>query len=100
MSRFLYFFLSLMLLAACRETSAFVVKPQASSQQVIVAKTTPPSPIASVTARHIFNRNKKNDDEDLSFLETRDMTRQEMEEYNNRTEQIMNNELWAMTVFR
>lgn len=50
-------------------------------------------------ARKIFNRNKK-EEEDLSFIESRDMTRQEMEAYNQRSEKMMNAELWGMTIFR
>lgn len=37
--------------------------------------------------------------EDLSFLETRDMTREEMAELNQKNEDIMNMELQAMTAF-
>ena len=42
---------------------------------------------------------KKDDDEDLSFLEVRDMTPEEMKRYNARSEKIMNNELIGMTLF-
>ena len=37
--------------------------------------------------------------EDLSYLETRDMTRAEMEEFNRKNEEIMNMELSMMTGF-
>eukprot|EP00428_Durinskia_dybowskii_P002035 CAMPEP_0170292248 /NCGR_PEP_ID=MMETSP0116_2-20130129/46221_1 /TAXON_ID=400756 /ORGANISM="Durinskia baltica, Strain CSIRO CS-38" /LENGTH=90 /DNA_ID=CAMNT_0010543745 /DNA_START=66 /DNA_END=338 /DNA_ORIENTATION=- len=37
--------------------------------------------------------------EDLSFIETRDMTRSEMEELNRKNEEIMNMELSMMTGF-
>ena len=37
--------------------------------------------------------------EDLSFIETRDMTRAEMEELNRKNEDIMNMELSMMTGF-
>ena len=43
--------------------------------------------------------NKKAPKEDLSFIETRDMTRAEMEELNRKNEEIMNMELSAMTGF-
>jgi len=37
--------------------------------------------------------------EDLSYIETRDMTREEMEEVNKKNEDIMNAELAGMTIF-
>lgn len=46
--------------------------------------------------RNIFN---KKEDEDLSFIETRDMSRSEMEALNAENERVMNYELWGMTVF-
>jgi hypothetical protein len=42
---------------------------------------------------------KKKGKEDLSFIESRDMTREEMMELNKRNEDIMNMELQAMTGF-
>lgn len=42
---------------------------------------------------------KKKVKEDLSFIETRDMTREEMLELNKKNEDIMNMELSAMTGF-
>ena len=50
-----------------------------------------------ITSLGIFN--KKNEDEDLSFIESRDMTREEMLELNAKNEEIMNMELQAMTGF-
>ena len=98
MAKFLVF-LSVLLLAACQVTTGFVVK-QGSSQVKTFTSSSPNAPADSSMARGIFNRNKKEDEEDLSFLETRDMTRQEMERYNKRSEDIMNAELWGMTFFR
>ncbi|KAL7473778.1 hypothetical protein ACHAXS_014445 [Conticribra weissflogii] len=40
---------------------------------------------------------KKGPEEDLSFIESRDMTREEMLELNRRNEEVMNRELQAMT---
>ena len=40
---------------------------------------------------------KKKEAEDLSFIETRDLTREEMLEINKRNEEVMNRELQAMT---
>eukprot|EP00580_Thalassiosira_gravida_P000021 CAMPEP_0201607684 /NCGR_PEP_ID=MMETSP0492-20130828/6711_1 /ASSEMBLY_ACC=CAM_ASM_000837 /TAXON_ID=420259 /ORGANISM="Thalassiosira gravida, Strain GMp14c1" /LENGTH=119 /DNA_ID=CAMNT_0048072325 /DNA_START=48 /DNA_END=407 /DNA_ORIENTATION=- len=48
------------------------------------------------TALNQFGK-KKQDDDDLSFIETRDMTREEMVELNKRNEDVMNRELQAMT---
>lgn len=42
---------------------------------------------------------KKNDDMDLSSIETRDLTREEMLEINKQNEEIMNMELQMMTLF-
>jgi len=49
----------------------------------------------SPTALSVFG--KKKEEEDLSFMEVRDLTREEMLEINARNEQVMNNELGAMT---
>jgi len=43
--------------------------------------------------------NAKKEVEDLSYIETRDMTREEMLELNKKNEDIMNMELGAMTGF-
>jgi hypothetical protein len=51
----------------------------------------------SATAINVLN--KKKPKEDLSFIETRDMTREEMMELNKKNEEIMNMELQAMTGF-
>ena len=68
-------------------TSAFVTPavPQAAIRTTTAATTT--------TA---FAKNKK---DDLSFIETRDMTREEMLELNAKNEEIMNMELSMMTGF-
>ncbi|KAL7532168.1 hypothetical protein ACHAXR_004474 [Thalassiosira sp. AJA248-18] len=50
----------------------------------------------SQTALHQFGK-KKAPEEDLSYIETRDLTREEMLEINRRNEEVMNGELWAMT---
>jgi hypothetical protein len=49
----------------------------------------------------IFNKKKKpeDDDDDLSFIETRDMTRDEMTRYNQQFENTVNQELIGMTIF-
>jgi len=50
-----------------------------------------------MTTMGIFK--KKKEEEDLSFIETRDMTREEMKELNAQNEDIMNAELVGMTLF-
>lgn len=45
------------------------------------------------------NKKKKNDDIDLSSIETRDLTREEMLAINKQNEEIMNMELQMMTLF-
>jgi hypothetical protein len=45
------------------------------------------------------NKKKRDEDNDLSFIETRDMTRDEMKRLNARNEEIMNAELVGMTAF-
>jgi len=52
---------------------------------------------SSTTSLGVFKKKKK--DEDLSFIETRDMTRAEMEDLNKQNEEIMQAELYGMTVF-
>eukprot|EP00429_Kryptoperidinium_foliaceum_P056582 CAMPEP_0176082280 /NCGR_PEP_ID=MMETSP0120_2-20121206/41157_1 /TAXON_ID=160619 /ORGANISM="Kryptoperidinium foliaceum, Strain CCMP 1326" /LENGTH=90 /DNA_ID=CAMNT_0017416047 /DNA_START=92 /DNA_END=364 /DNA_ORIENTATION=+ len=51
----------------------------------------------STTAANVFG--KKKPQEDLSFIETRDLTRAEMEDINRQNEEIMNMELSMMTGF-
>ena len=72
--------------------------PSVARMQLLLVRpsgTTSTSP----TALHIFGKKKKNSDEDLSFIETRDMTRAEMEALNRQNEDIMNAEIAGMTIF-
>ncbi|GAX25235.1 hypothetical protein FisN_5Lh317 [Fistulifera solaris] len=75
------------LLLAIASASAFVVQPRSA-----LCRT------SSGTSLGIFNRNKK-EEEDLSFIESRDMTREEMLDLNKQNEEIMNAELIGMTAF-
>jgi hypothetical protein len=72
-------------------TLAFVVTPTRTSAGTVSSTT-------SSTARSIFNKNKKQQD-DFSDIESRDMTRKEMLELNQQNEDIMNAELIGMTGF-
>lgn len=65
----------------------FVVQPRSA-----LCRTSPN------TSLGIFNRNKK-EEEDLSYIESRDMTREEMADLNRQNEEIMNAELIGMTAF-
>ena len=67
----------------------------AFTTQSIQSHATIATPVDSNTALSVFG--KKKEEEDLSFLEVRDLTREEMMEINKRNENVMNNELAAMT---
>ena len=51
---------------------------------------------SSTTVLGLF---KKKEEEDLSFIESRDMTREEMKALNEENERVMNAELTGMTIF-
>lgn len=87
---FLVFLLGIMAFA---QTSAFQAPRPAVLQRSQIIPT-PPNPLS--TALGAFGKKKK---EDLSFIETRDMTREEMLALNAENEKIMNAELVGMTVF-
>jgi hypothetical protein len=79
--------LALALLSALpSSTSAFVQRPALAVQR----------PQATLQLG-VFNKKKKQ--EDLSEIESRDMTRAEMAALNDENEKIMNAELWGMTAF-
>lgn len=79
-----------MLLAAL--VAALLLATPSQSFTAVPSRTVTPSS----TAVHIF---KKKPEEDLSFIETRDMTREEMKALNEQNEDIMNAELLGMTIF-
>jgi len=92
MMSFSRFTIALTLLVA---TAAVLMAPTADA---FVAK----APLASSTGQRSFALepvHAKKVKEDLSFIETRDMTREEMLELNKKNEDIMNMELTAMTGF-
>jgi hypothetical protein len=53
--------------------------------------------ILSASNRPVNKSTKKKEDIDLSYIESRDMTREEMYELNKANERVMNNELVGMT---
>jgi hypothetical protein len=58
-----------------------------------------PQEKASCVSLFVFGGGKKKEEEDLSYIETRDMTREEMLKYNEQSENIMNAEIVGMTFF-
>ena len=81
-----------MLLVPAPLCQAFVVSPQ--QQQRLSTRT---SSMTASTVAYAFG--KKGKKEDLSFIESRDMTREEMLDLNKQNEEIMNMELSLMTGF-
>eukprot|EP00578_Thalassiosira_sp_NH16_P015002 CAMPEP_0181111490 /NCGR_PEP_ID=MMETSP1071-20121207/19303_1 /TAXON_ID=35127 /ORGANISM="Thalassiosira sp., Strain NH16" /LENGTH=117 /DNA_ID=CAMNT_0023195387 /DNA_START=97 /DNA_END=450 /DNA_ORIENTATION=- len=73
-------------------SSGFTARSAIQSRSVFVTSGTRD---ASSTSLSQFG--KKKEEEDLSFIETRDLTREEMIEINRRNEEVMNRELGAMT---
>lgn len=84
--------LLLLLLVSLAAVSAFTTPPKAPKQQLA-----PPS--SSTTSAFVFNKKPKNSDVDLSDMEVRDMTREEMAALNAENERVMNAELVGMTAF-
>ena len=74
-------------------SAAFVVRPHVGVKTTAVASPT------AIRLGNFGGGNKKNQQEDLSDIESRDMTREEMLELNKKNEDIMNMELGAMTAF-
>jgi selenocysteine-specific elongation factor len=88
-------FAALAVLFILDSTNAFT----SSSRPTTAAKkvtTTIPSTDTTTTTLYQFGKKKKTV-EDLSFIETRDLTREEMLNINKRNEEVMNRELQAMT---
>ena len=83
-------FLSLFL--ACLATASAFTTLRTTSNKGLT-KVTP----TKVEPAFLFK--KPDEDEDLSFLEVRDMTREEMAQLNAENERVMNAELWGMTLF-
>lgn len=79
---------ALLLLAAYPSDAFTAIQPAANTVS------------SSSTSLYLGNFGKKKEpQEDLSYIETRDLTRAEMEEINRQNEEIMNMELSAMTGF-
>jgi len=87
-------FLALAVLFILGSTDAFTTsRPTTAAKK---ATTTIPSSSNTSTTLYQFGKKKKTV-EDLSFIETRDLTREEMLNINKRNEEVMNRELQAMT---
>ena len=87
--------LSSALLAVCVVVATLTSSADAFTAQSIQTRALTSSVTESPTALSVFG--KKKEEEDLSFMEVRDLTREEMLEINARNERVMNNELGAMT---
>jgi hypothetical protein len=96
MSRFLNLLVALVGIIAM--ASAFAPLPSRSSVAT-QQQHRPQHQESTTTTTAAFVFGKKQAKEDLSYIETRDMTRAEMEELNRQNEDIMNMELSAMTAF-
>ena len=84
---------ALLVLAAHPSDAFTAIQPAAHT----TASTTGAS---TTTSLYLGNFGKKKEpQEDLSYIETRDLTREEMEAINKQNEDIMNMELSAMTGF-
>ena len=86
----LFFVLSMMMMMM--EVSAFVVVVPPCLPTTLTTSST-----SSSSSLNLFN--KKEEEEDLSFIESRDMTREEMEKFNKASEDVMQAELIGMTIF-
>lgn len=87
--------LSTGLFAVCVVVATLTSSTDAFTAQSIQSRALTSSFTESPTALSVFG--KKAEEEDLSYIETRDLTREEMLEINKRNEEVMNRELQAMT---
>jgi hypothetical protein len=83
----------LLLTVTLGSAAAFTTQRPAMRSSVATAT---PTPTSKPTPTFLFRKNKE---EDLSEIESRDMTRDEMRQLNAKNEDIMNAELIGMTVF-
>ena len=84
--------ISSIILAICVCIAALSGSTDAFTPSSIQSRTT-----ASSTTTSLNQFGKKKPQEDLSSIESRDLTREEMLAINKRNEEVMNNELQAMT---
>lgn len=91
-------FTMLVLLAVIVVCTTAFQAPNPSSVSTRHCQPTTTTFSSSATSLGVFNKKKK-EEEDLSFIETRDMTRAEMEDLNKQNEEIMQAELYGMTIF-
>jgi hypothetical protein len=88
--------LSSVLLVVCVVVATLTSSADAFTAQSIQSRALTSAVTDSPTALSVFG-GKKKEEEDLSFLEVRDLTREEMIAINKRNEEVMNQELYAMT---
>ena len=89
----------LLCLVAVSESTTKLLQVEAFSPTLGRAAGSPAAVTSSTTSTSLNVLGKKKPQEDLSFIESRDMTREEMLELNKKNEDIMNMELQAMTGF-
>mmetsp|Transcript_18395 Transcript_18395/g.28670 ORF Transcript_18395/g.28670 Transcript_18395/m.28670 type:complete len:104 (-) Transcript_18395:323-634(-) len=83
-----------------KNTFATIIASLLAAQVLAFAPSTrPASLLARQNAPNSARMNAKKSNEDLSYIESRDMTREEMLELNAKNEEIMNMELNMMTGF-
>ena len=87
--------LSSALLIVCVAAATLSCSTDAFTAQSIQNRALTSAVTESPSALSVFG--KKKEEEDLSFLEVRDLTREEMLEINRKNEEVMNRELQAMT---
>jgi hypothetical protein len=87
-------FMTLAVLFILDSTDAFTSSSRPATTAKKVTTTIPSTD--TTTTLYQFGKKKKTV-EDLSFIETRDLTREEMLNINKRNEEVMNRELQAMT---
>merc|ERR1719221_311245 len=84
----------IIILSLIQLSHTFVIPSQTTTTTI---KTT--SKTTTTSSLFVFGKKKKPETEDLSYIESRDLTREEMLEINKQNEEIMNMELTMMTGF-
>ncbi|MGK3733758.1 MAG: hypothetical protein ACI8RD_001423 [Bacillariaceae sp.] len=98
-SRFSLLFALVALVATLTVTPSAAFAPSKASSSSSSSSTRTRTQTRSFTVDPVNAFGKKKQQEDLSEIETRDMTRDEMLELNKKNEDIMNMELASMTGF-
>eukprot|EP00591_Stephanopyxis_turris_P003637 CAMPEP_0195525042 /NCGR_PEP_ID=MMETSP0794_2-20130614/25234_1 /TAXON_ID=515487 /ORGANISM="Stephanopyxis turris, Strain CCMP 815" /LENGTH=111 /DNA_ID=CAMNT_0040655395 /DNA_START=52 /DNA_END=387 /DNA_ORIENTATION=- len=92
MTRCMLILLSVAISALITQPCTAFVPTTSISQKLVIPKTT-------AFVNNVLTLSARKQKEDLSYIESRDMTREEMLELNKKNEEIMNMELSMMTGF-